>query len=318
MIVDRILKASGWLAFLVLATPMVLTAVLPGGEPVLWTAIDVSGNSSSGDAHLIEYPNGENFLIDTGFDRFFDDSLWPALASRRINRLDGVLITHAHRNHYGALLRLADRVTIGAVYFNPVAPDICDRESWSSGCRSGHVEHVRSALADRGIPVHTVGAGDELFVDLRRGIRHEVLAAFDGVDTPVGRTDVNDTSVISRLSYGEQSILFSGDVNNRIGRYLAKHAPLPSSTVMTAPHHGVESAAPNSFLDMVGPSAAIATINQSDWLGKRGDRMRSYFSDHGIPVYVSGVHGTFSIELRPSRFEVIIPTAAVDSAGNGG
>ncbi len=297
-----------------LATGAIVVAILLGAavflsigrseETVRWTAINVAGRAHSGDAHLIEYPDGSRFLVDTGFELYADRYLLPELHRRGVGRLDGVLITHAHRNHYGALLRLAGRIPIEVVYFNDVDEKVCNAETWSGGCQYEHVQQVRRSLVDQGIEVRTAFPGDLLYADESRGIFHRVLFAFNGVNTPVGRTDVNDTSVISRLEFGNQSILFCGDLNTRIGRYLVDSGQVPRSTVMTAPHHGVDSAAPNRFLDLVEPQLAVATVNGSTWAGERGKRMRTWFARHGVPVFVSGVHGHIMVTLHRDSFEV--------------
>jgi competence protein ComEC len=124
------------------------------------------------------------------------------------------------------------------------------------------------------------------------------------MNSPLGITDINDATLILRLDHGNQSILFVADTNRRLGNYLVEHGERLRATMMSAPHHGVESAAPNEFLDLVKPKAVLVSTSQVPWMSSRGKRMRKYFNDRGIDTYVNGVHGHVTVRLFEDRYEV--------------
>lgn len=78
--------------------------------------IDVEG----GAATLIVTPAGESILIDTGNPGRRDPDRIVQLAGRiaGIRRLDHVVITHYHRDHYGGAETLSKLIPIGTVYDN--------------------------------------------------------------------------------------------------------------------------------------------------------------------------------------------------------
>jgi competence protein ComEC len=280
---------------------------------VTWDMVHVSGEGQSGDAHLIRFPDGHVVLIDTGFRNYAEADLLPFLQQHGVGRIDQVIVTHAHRNHYGGVVPIIKSLgQVGTVHFNVPDRAACDAETWATGCNYQHVIDTRSMIEALGVPVHEMNAGQTLYQNDEGTITLRVLYAYDGANSPVGQTDINDTSAILRLDIGAQSVLFTGDLNHRLGRYLSRRGHELQATIMTAPHHGVESAAPNDFFDKVNPRMAMVSVSAPVWQGSRGARMREYFTRHEIPYYVTGIHGNVTVHFSDQAYRVSPqrPTAA--------
>ena len=297
-----------FVAFWLTAMTVVLVSlwIIFGAErqrPLIWTMVDVSGRKLTGDAHLLEFPDGHRVLIDVSHRQFAKKYLVPYLRTRGIDRIDTIIITHGHRNHYGGLLKTIGAMKlVGQVIFNLPAQEACERENFLGGCDYDHIVETRNNVVDQEVLVKTAKAGDIIY---RRGNTVlEVLYSFDGMNSPVGSTSINDATLILRLDHGNQSILFVADTNHKLGSYLVKHGKRLQATLMSAPHHGVESAAPNEFLDLVKPKAVLVSTSPVPWMSSRGKRMRKYFNDRGIDTYVSGVHGHVTVHLFEDRYEV--------------
>lgn len=111
----------------------------------VWTMIDVCSNERNlqADAHLLEFPDGRRWLVDAGNPA---GTLGPFLKGKGVDRLDAVLLTHAHRDHYAGLEPLLQAgLRVGKVYMNAFpAREPCDAEiPWGCPgmngppCRSG-------------------------------------------------------------------------------------------------------------------------------------------------------------------------------------
>ena len=105
-----------------------------------------------------------------------------------------------------------------------------------------------------------------------------------------------------RLVVGKNSILLTGDLNSRLGSWLADQEFDFKATVLKAPHHGIESAAPNKFLRMVDPEIVLVPVSTGHWLSDRGKRMRELFADK--PVFVNGIHGHITLRLTEDDYLV--------------
>lgn len=265
---------------------------------VRWTLINVNGGETQAEANLIEFPGGKRALIDVGND---DDRVLHFLRARDVRTVDWVFITHAHKDHYGGLARLIEGgIELKEVRFNLPSHAVCSSEgTW--GCDFAHVgETVRRVSGAAPIVPLQVGqavggGGGEL----------KVLYAFDGVETPVGSTDVNDMSAVMLLTFGNTRVLFTGDLNQKIGTYLAEHGENLSAEILKVPHHGADSLAPDIFFDKVGFRVALIPATRGIWNGDRGKRTREYMKAHGVTTYVNAFHGDIAVRLRREGFSVL-------------
>src|SRR5688500_16208010 len=92
---------------LVLVAAQGLAAASPGGLDVYW--VDVEG----GAATLVVTPAGESILFDTGWAGPRDpERIAAALRAAGQTRIDHLVTTHWHRDHFGGLAELAKRVPV--------------------------------------------------------------------------------------------------------------------------------------------------------------------------------------------------------------
>ena len=265
-----------------------------------WTMVDVTTvPGAQADAHLVEMPGGVFYLLDAGDA---NGRLASYLRSRRVRVLEKVIISHAHKDHYSGLRSLV----LAGMVMKEVRANLPDREACDTerpwGCDWDDFNRTLQLVTQHGAPVRPVLQGDRYYD--RDGVLLEALYAYDARHTPIGRTDVNDTSVLLALSVGKTRALFTGDLNMALGTYLARQGKGLAAQLLKVPHHGTDSLAPNEFFDAVGAVAAFVPSPRVLWQSERSRRAREYFGSRGIPTYVSGIAGDVSIELRPDGFAV--------------
>ena len=272
-----------------------------------WTMLNITPRNDVADCHLIELPGKINVLIDAGRLGDSPGEALNQLKAKNITSLDLVIISHFHVDHYGALLELVESgIAIKRVAVNVPDKGAADREiPW--GCNLGDVQSALASLLAHDIPFFTPKIGERLMeITTPTGslVTLDVVCLYDGLNTPVGPTDVNDTSIIVRLSHGPTRALFTGDLNNALGAWLAKSDFDLKADVLKAPHHGTEGAAPNEFFDRVGAKAVLVPAPKSLWISARSMRIRNYFLEHKIPAYVSGLNGNVTVTLTAEGYKV--------------
>jgi beta-lactamase superfamily II metal-dependent hydrolase len=267
-----------------------------------WIMLDVTPGELQADAHLLGAPDGRQWLLDAGEGT--EGALLDELRSLGVRRLESVIISHAHKDHYGALPSiLAAGITIGSVVFAEPIREVCDKERpW--GCDWGHVRDVRALVENKGVALRAAGPGEVLAEG--PDFRLEVLWAYDGLHTPVGKTDINDTSLMLRLTASRKRALFTGDLNAQIGNHLAVTGADLRADVLKVPHHGAESTAGNAFFEAVGAAAALVPAPAALWASERCSRLRDFFGQRRTPVWVSGVAGRVTVTFPAGAGEVRI------------
>lgn len=272
-----------------------------------WTMLHVQGQIGQADCHLITLPDGRHVLIDAGEGSDRRGAVLAQLRRAGVTHLALAIMSHFHRDHYGQLIEILEAgISIERVIVNVPVRRVADREvPW--GCDYDDVLATLAALTARGIPFHTPHAGERLIEScLETGpiAGLDVVCAYDGVNTPVGETDVNDTSIIVRLFHGSTRVLYTGDLNHALGAYLAASGADIRADILKAPHHGTEGCAPNDFYDGVSPSAVLVPSPTGLWLSQRSSRTRTFFAERGIPTFVNGLHGNVDVVLGDGRYSI--------------
>ena len=265
---------------------------------ILYTMVIVCDDYlANADAHLLIFDNKLTYAIDAGGNKKFADYL----IKNNIKRINKLFISHWHKDHYGGLFELIKAgIIIDELYFNKLPKkDLCDREKpW--GCDYEDILNTIRFLDNNKVKFHTLKSGD-VFTPMQDATV-SVLFACGSITGSVKCPDINDTSVILKLSFGTISILFSGDVNKTIGNFLVKNNYNLKASILKVPHHGTEGVVENIFFDAVEPQLALVPAAKVLWLSNRSKRIREYFKEKKIPVLVSGINGDVTITINKHIF----------------
>ena len=271
-------------------------------RPLVWTMSNVNYSPQQGDAHLIQTSNGKNILIDTGHLAPARKSLVPLLQSKSIKKIDFVFITHPHKDHYlGLLAILESGIPINVVYMNDIGRKECEAEM-PLGCDYEELINYREMLKNNRVTVLEAQAGMTFDLDWASSLK--ILYAFDGVNTPVGRTDINDMSYIMLLRHGFNTALFTGDLNTKLGEYLAKESKDLKVDILKLPHHGAEGAAPDAFFAAADPKVVMVPSPALLWCSARSARMKNWVESRKIPTYVNGFSGHVAVKMNLFNFQI--------------
>ncbi|HEX4996811.1 MAG TPA: ComEC/Rec2 family competence protein [Terriglobia bacterium] len=192
----------------------------PAPSALTMTVLDVG----QGDSILLEFPDGRRMLVDGGGvaagrflglrdDRGFsigEDVVSAYLFSRRIRRLDAVVLTHAHNDHLDGLFEVVENFKVGEAWLGPNA-------------MTPRYRAFLLRLSMKSIPARWVFAG-QATGDI------EVLHPPRG--WKVRKTARNNDSVVLLVHAGTRTALLTGDLESGLAG-----APERVS-VLKVPHHG--------------------------------------------------------------------------------
>lgn len=297
------------LRFLVAVSLSIVTAVdlLASQSSTKWIMLNVTPAQAQADCHLLQLPDGSNILIDAGEAWDAPNLAVTLLKKLGVHRISLVVISHFHKDHYAQLIPIIKAgIVVKKVILNVPDKRCADAEiPW--GCDWSDVQSVLAELRSRKIPYTTPKAGDRIYQYKTSDgviVSLDVLCAYDGVHTPFGVTDVNDTSIVLRLSHGPIRALFTGDLNQKLGAYLVKSGMDLQANLLKAPHHGAEGTVPDVFYREVHASAVLVPVSKALWLSARCMRTRNYFYNVGAPAYVAGLRGNVTVTMTAKGFKI--------------
>jgi len=255
-------------------------------------------------------------VVDTGNYEEMRDYGLPYLKSHNIESIDELFITHPHKDHYGGLQALIESsVRVEKLYFNVPLKSSCDREiPW--GCDFTHVQSIIEAAKSKGIEHREWFVDDPLQPNQILkvpSIEISLLWAPHGIHSELGVVDINDQSMVMRLTVSGTSYLLTGDLNAAGAVHIwSKLGTKLKSDILKVPHHAAESTAGNEFLSAVNPSVAIVPTHAELWCSDRSKRVRDLLQKSGAKTYTMDFSGdvivrhfisgspVWSIERQPS------------------
>ena len=196
-------------------------------------------NVGQADSILLENA-GRYMLIDAG-NNADGDNIVGYLKDLGVEKLDYLIATHAHEDHIGGMDNIIESFEIGKFYM----PDVVTTTKT--------FEDLITALENKKIKFETPKIG---YIFLFEGCKFEVLHLAND------DSDLNDTSIVLRGLYGENSFLFMGDATAEVEKKILDSNI--DSDVIKVGHHGSKYSSSKLFLEKVTPKYAIISVGEGN------------------------------------------------------
>lgn len=295
---------------------MLIGSSAPGQAPgtLTLTCLEINDiQRGAGLAVVIQTPGGKTYLYDTGNGyptadgqgwagdyNAGRDTIRPFLDSKGIDRLDGVLISHAHFDHFGGLLWLADHATIGRLIDSGYQFSGSSTADYSRELDS--YDQLRAKFRSRPGAYLAAHSGDRLDLDDRLDV--EVLAPpksfFDEPhperrpkNDPPAHYLVNANSLGLRIRHGDVVFLLPGDIQaeDQVRSLLPSVTPEKlRCNVLVAPGHGI-----HSVPEFAAATCPEITLVSAPPRYARTSPAKKVYARVGSTVYLTGIHGRLTV-----------------------
>src|SRR5262249_9805741 len=101
----------------------------------------------------------------------------------------------------------------------------------------------------------------------------------------------NANSVVMRLTYGNFSMLFTGDAESETEETLMKSSATLRSQVLKVGHHGSRYATSDEFLKAVAPEVAIISSGAGNRYGHPAQSTLDRLQKAGVKIYRTDLNG---------------------------
>ena len=238
-----------------------------------------------GAATLVQLPDGTDILIDGGGyqSEQFDTGqnlIAPFLWHKRIWRLQDLIITHPHLDHYSGLSFIAERFQPRRLIVNG-----------ETGEEPAYARLLRQA-EQKGAALHTAQSGERLHQGADFSFTCLGMNGLPIMNVPLPTT--NDRSLVFRLESGDRSFLFPADIGLASEQLLIQNGVNLRADVLLAPHHGSLSSTGQPFLEEVNPKLIVVSASQKRQGMLPAPEHLQQWNQKKIPVLVTGQDGTIS------------------------
>jgi len=210
-------------------------------------------------------PKGRVFVVDGGC--YGDDAFLVPLLKSLGGTVDCWFLTHAHEDHYGALVHAYEKGDPGLTVHELVYafPDRAFMERHEPDC-APHLKRFYACLAahETQLPRGDCSPGRTIDLD---GWTFTILNA----PFVSERNPINNSSVMLSIRAGGKSWLVTGDLGAQAAEHFLRTIPekLPHDIVFLA-HHG-QGGGSKAFYAKVRPTAAIWPTPDWLWENRRGE-----------------------------------------------
>ena len=262
----RWLGAVGLLPLFAISTPK------PNGDDFWLTTLDVG----QGLAVVVQTAN-HTLLYDTG-PRFSSDAdsgnrvVVPYLRALGVQRLDGMMVSHADSDHSGGALSVMHGMAI--VWIAASLPP----------------QHPIALGAQRFVPC---SAGQSWQWD---GVRFDVLNPGPWIN--IAQTKENNRGCVLKISSRAGSILLPADIERESEWELTQNRLHDlNATVMLAPHHGSKTSSSMGFLQAVQPQIVMVSSGYRNRFGHPKDEILERYAVMGATVFRSDRDGAVTFRV---------------------
>ena len=259
-----------------------------------------------GDAVLIQ-TGAKNILIDTGDDKYYEDGkkgkentqLLTELQKLKIDHIDTLVMTHAHADHIGKADKVIAQYGVKELVYNGIPST------------SKYFINALKAAKANGTQQVKVKAGDVL--DFGNGVSFEIVSPTQSlIDEDTAdikakkKVDVNNESVVGRLTFGNFAMLFTGDAEGPVEKDMAaSYGKKLKCQVLKAGHHGSKTSSTAEFLKLVQPESVVMSLGVNNQYGHPHEALLNRLQKQGVKnIYRTDANGTITIVSDGSSYSI--------------
>jgi len=231
-----------------------------------------------GDSIFIENPKKQQILIDGGPGSAILEKLGKEMPFYD-NVLDLIILTHPEKDHLAGLLEVLKRYKVENILWTGIIRDTPEFKQWEKEI-SEEKANIKIAHSIQKI------IASKTVLEILYPLENLAGQEFE---------DSNDTSIVSRLVFGENSFLFTGDIRKSEEKALLEQRADLDSDILKVAHHGSKTSTSKEFVEKVFPEIAVISLGKENSYGHPHQEVLDILEDYGIKVLRTDQKGDIKI-----------------------
>lgn len=240
-----------------------------------------------GDATFIESPWRHQILIDGGPSSNISEKLAREMPFWDRN-IDLIVLTHPEKDHMAGLIEVLKRYKVKNILWTGVLRDTAEFKEWQNLIEEEQEKDgARIKIAKAGAKI--IFSGKE-----ERTGQIEVLYPFEDLEGKIVK-DSNDTSLVLKLSFEENSFLFTGDISKSVEKRLLAAGTDVSADVLKIAHHGSKTSSGQEFIERVSPGISIIPAGRNNSYGHPHQEVLEVLKKYATTIFRTDINGDIKI-----------------------
>lgn len=239
-------------------------------------------NVGQGDSAYILTPSGQDILIDGGPDGVVLSELSKVMPFYD-RQIDFVILSHPHADHLVGLIEVLKNYEVGEIIATDAIHTSPEYFEWLKIIKEKKVAYKLS-FEQKELNVGQVNI-DFLYPD--RSLKDAKI------------DNLNNTSLVVRLSYGSFSTLFPGDAEEEEQTKLITHNSIrqlaDKTAILKVPHHGSKDGLSPAFLAAVSPEVAVISVGRDNKYGHPAEITLQKLEKANVKIYRTDQDGRIEI-----------------------
>jgi len=229
-----------------------------------------------GDSIFIETPKRCQVLIDGGPDLTVLEKLSKEMPFYD-KTIDLVILSHPEKDHLFGLLEVLKRYKVKNILWTGVINDTAEYREWEK------LIEKEKDLSNAQIKI--ARSGQRIILEKDPLILIDILYPFDNLEGKKFK-EVNDTSIVANLVFKDHSILFTGDISEKIEKKLIQESKLEKEDILKVAHHGSKTSTSEDFLEKIFPSIAVIQVGENKY-GHPHPEVLARLKKFGIEILIT-------------------------------
>ena len=276
------LNVSAWLAVYDLNKPQLLEV----------NFFDVG----QGEAIFIETPSRHQILIDGGPSSLILEKLAESLPFWD-RTIDLIILTHPEHDHLAGLIEVLKRYKVENILWTGIVRDTSEYDEWVK------------LIKNEGAKIKIAQASQRINLSTYEVNRHiDILYPFENLEGQEFENS-NNTSIVAKLIFGENSFLFTGDAYQSVEKKLVSRGWGLNSDVLKVGHHGSKTSTSEEFIKQVSPEIAVISVGKDNTYGHPHQETLDTLEKYGIKILRTDKEGDIKIISNGESLRAELPRA---------